>query len=591
MSSEEPRGAGRADGRPGGRRQGRAGAASGAPGSLERLRGQAAWFINLRWQAVAISATLAVLACLVLRALPASLLPALLACVLALGLANAGFARLAARGADPYRLVVVQVVVDLALLTALLHFSGGVENPLFLAYVLHVIIAGILLRRGTVYALTGLSCALFGLLALAELRHWLPHYTLRVFPHRLQGAHVVHAAHDPVFVAGQFASFSAILFLTAYLTTLVSERLRRSETGLARAAAEATAERRRLEEVLEAVGAGLILLSGDLRVVWFNDRMREWFGLGEAQMGRPCTPEGWGETAACQVFCRAARRAASSGAHHEEFAIEAGGRKRHFSVTTSIRLDGSGRAIQVAELVQDITARKLNEAQVLHATKMAALGTLATGIAHEIGNPLSSLSTRLCLLENRKEPAFVDESVRLLQAQIGRIERIVRGVARFGRPANEDWTACDIGRVLGEVVGLLRLDRRAGRIEIRLDVSPGLPPVMGVKDQLVQLFLNLGINALEAMPGGGRLRFHCAAGEEEVNVRVEDSGPGISEEVRARLFSPFFTTKKDGCGLGLSISASIVHAHGGRIEVECWPGQGAAFSVSLPAAHPHPAPA
>lgn len=522
------------------------------------------------------------LVCLVTDSLSVKLLPYLLGCVLALAAANGVFLFLCRRRVNPYRLIVLQVVIDLMLLTALLHFSGGIENPLFALYALHVIIAGILLRRATAFSLTALSCALLALLGIAELRHWLPHYTFKLFPHGGDGGIITHASHEPTFVAGQVMSFSVVLFLTAYLTALISERLRQSEKHLERAAAEAHIARRRLESVVEAVGAGLILVSNDLHVLWFNQRMRDWFGLTDEYLGISCSSSGWCESAAGEAIYRAACQTRTPHSRHEEFAVELNGGRHYFSITTAPLFDEQGAVVQHAELVQDITGRKVAEAQMLHAAKMAALGTLAAGITHEIGNPLSSLSTRLRLLENRREPAFVGESVRHLKSQIDRIQRIVQGVSQFGRPGSEEWLLCDVSRILEEVLGLLRLDRRAKRVDLKLETSARPPLVMGVKDQLVQVFLNLGINALEAMAEKGWLSFRSTSDGRTVRVSVEDSGPGISEVVRDKLFSPFFSTKKDGAGLGLSISASIVNAHGGQIQVESPPGCGAIFTVTLP---------
>lgn len=224
---------------------------------------------------------------------------------------------------------------------------------------------------------------------------------------------------------------------------------------------------------------------------------------------------------------------------------------------------------------------------MLHSEKMALLGRMAAGIVHEIGNPLSSLSARLRLLERRREEEFVAESVRLLQGQIDRIQRIVRGVSQFTRSPKEAWAPCRVDEIMAEALEILRMDRKASGIRIEVDPGPGLPETVGVPDRLAQVFLNIGLNALEAMARGGQLSVRLAHRNGEIAVSFSDTGEGMPPEVRERIFDPFFTTKADGSGLGLFISYSIVNAHGGRIEVESRRGEGTTFTVFLPVRGAH----
>jgi signal transduction histidine kinase len=240
--------------------------------------------------------------------------------------------------------------------------------------------------------------------------------------------------------------------------------------------------------------------------------------------------------------------------------------------------------VQVVELVEDITARKALETQALHAGKLSVLGRMAAGVAHEIGNPLSSLTARLELMERRDDPSFARESLTVLRGQIARISRIVHGISHFARPRHQEWERWEINGVVGEALELLRVDRRARRIEFRERLAVPSPRVRGVRDQIVQVCLNLLLNAVEASPDGAVVEIETVQRDGDVVLAVEDQGNGVTPEVRAHLFEPFFTTKPEGTGLGLSISYAMVHAHNGRIEVSSDPGKGARFAVHLPAA-------
>lgn len=546
----------------------------------ERLRQHAVWFVNLRWVATVAALTLVFMAGPIARILPQEeTFASLLTCVSLLACSNLFFAFWSRQAKNLYRVVVCQIVSDLIILTALLHFSGGMENPLFILYILHVILSGILLTKQASYTLTLVTCGLVSFLALGELFGLLSHYTLLVFPHL---AMVGHAAYDPLYVSGRLVPFIGILLLTAYFTTLIMDGLRKGEKRLVEMVSVAAAERYKLKSVVDGVGAGMILLDRDLKIQWSNPKIQEWFGWEGNLAGQTCRLVNVGRETPC-ADCPGVQTVQTGKVREAEFAISGrDGRKRFCHVTSSPVRDDQDNITQVVELVQDITARKALEAEMLHAGKMAALGRMAAGIAHEIGNPLSSLSLRLRLMELRRDEAFVAESLRLLQAQIERISRIVHGVSQFARQPREGWTLCQLNDILQEVLNVVQLDRRAKRSRIELSLAEDLPETVGTRDRLAQVFLNIALNAVEAMEQGGVLKVETSLQNGEIHVAFSDTGPGLSEEARANLFSQFFTTKEKGTGLGLSISYSIIHAHGGRIEVESEVKRGTTFTIIFP---------
>lgn len=548
-------------------------------GRQERQTEHLLWFVRMRWAAIGFTLALIVIVIPLTAMLSADYLPALLLWWAVLVAANVVFMLRTRVARQFHREIVIQIAVDLIVLTGLLNASGGLENPLSAAYLFHVIIAAILLPRRLAAAVAIAAGAALSFLALGELTHVLHHATIQLFPHGPGAGHPsVHAAHDPAFVAGRVVSMVGILMLTSWFTMLITERLRESESHLEAAADRATMERRRLESVIDAAGLGIVIGGSDLAVQWFNERVAEWMGWSREIIGTPLPHEhGEGTCPACL-----ASETVASGQEKSAEVCRRGGGRIHRWVVSPVH-DSDGAVAQVVAVVDDITERKALEAEALHASRLSVLGQLAAGIAHEIGNPLSSLNARLLLMKRSNDGAFVRDSVDVLQAQIDRIGSIVRGVSHLARNRREGWAPVDVNRVVAEAASLVRLDASAASVRFEELLQESLPRVSGVRDQLLQVLINLLLNGVEAMPGGGTLRASTTVRDGRVLIAVRDTGPGIPDEVRARLFEPFVTTKSEGTGLGLSICYSLVNAHGGSITAESDPGRGSCFTIDLPA--------
>lgn len=545
------------------------------------------WFIQMRWVAAGFALALIVIAVQLTGILSAAHLPQLLIFWGILVVANFLFLHALQRGFDFDKQVIAQSVVDLLVLTGMLNASGGIENPLSMAYLFHVIIASILLPKRKAIGVAVFGSAIFSFLAFGELFNILPHSTTLLFPHTYEGhgatLHIHHAAHEPVFVVGRALSFLGVMLLTAYFTTLVTERLRESEADLEASARKAILEQRRLEGVIDAAGLGMVIIGSGGTVEWVNARLVAWLEWPDAVIGS-ISPHDHDGSSGC-VACAATRTLATAEQSEIEMALPAkSGRLRYFRSVVSPVRDADGHVVQAVAVVEEVTARKALEAEALHSGRLAVLGQLAAGIAHEIGNPLSSLQARLQLMKRRKDAGFQHDSLEVLQNQIDRIGRIVRNVSHLSQRAHENWVTIDLNHVVGEAVALVKLDARAANVRFTERLQEGLAPVRGVRDQLLQVTLNLLLNAIEAMPSGGTLEVATFVENQRVNTAVTDSGPGIEEGVRQRLFQPFFTTKPEGTGLGLSISYSLVHAHGGSINVSSQPGRGSCFTIDLPVA-------
>ena len=220
--------------------------------------------------------------------------------------------------------------------------------------------------------------------------------------------------------------------------------------------------------------------------------------------------------------------------------------------------------------------------QLLHAERLATIGTLASGVAHEINNPATSiLLDAERILEENPDDSEVRGIAEGIVKQVERIRRITRNLLLFSRQSGFEPREVDLNRVIEDALEMLRPKLKKVKVEKRLD---NLPPIYGDPAQLQQVFVNLILNAAQAMPDGGRLILETKAGSGEVITRVSDTGVGIPGEHLNRIFNPFFTTKRpgEGTGLGLSICLGIVERHKGKIEVESRVGEGTTFTLRLP---------
>jgi len=222
--------------------------------------------------------------------------------------------------------------------------------------------------------------------------------------------------------------------------------------------------------------------------------------------------------------------------------------------------------------------------RMARADRFAAVGEVATGLAHEIKNPLAGLSGALELLaEDLASHPRHAEVVGEMRHQVQRLTNTMESLLSFARPPKARLRATDVNGTLEKVLFLVRQQCRGTQVEVEARLAPGLPEVLADPSQLEQVFLNLCINAVQAMSGGpGLVRVGTRLGEAGlVVVEVSDSGPGIPPDLREQLFKPFFTTKREGNGLGLAISARIVAEHGGHIGYRCPPEGGTIFAVTL----------
>ena len=249
--------------------------------------------------------------------------------------------------------------------------------------------------------------------------------------------------------------------------------------------------------------------------------------------------------------------------------------------------DDSGEIIGFRGVGRDVTEHRRMQEQLMLTDRLASIGQLTSGIAHELNNPLTGVIGFSDLLLRRDLPADIKEDLETVNREAKRTSTVVKGLLAFARQQEIEKTPLDINCTIEEVLRLRSYEQRVNNIEVDTRFAPDLPEISGNGAQLQQVFMNIIINAEHAMLGAharGRLSIVTEWVGETVRVSITDDGPGITASDMKRLFNPFFTTKEvgKGTGLGLSISHGIVTDHGGSIYAESEPGKGAMFVVELP---------
>ncbi len=258
------------------------------------------------------------------------------------------------------------------------------------------------------------------------------------------------------------------------------------------------------------------------------------------------------------------------------------------SFSSTILRDHQGKKIGALLTIQDLTEVKELEGKVRRADKLSALATMAAGMAHEIKNPLSSMKVLSQLLPRKFDDAAYRKKLQeILPREINRIDRIVESLLGFARATALTFEKTDVNEILEDNLKYFKDQAEAAEVKVITRYSD-LPEIEVDKGQISQVFSNLILNAIQAMPDGGELRIETMPGKKvddlvkNVKIRIADTGHGIPEETVKKLFDPFFTTKYGGTGLGLTITHSIVDGHKGYIDVESKPGKGTVFTITLP---------
>ena len=348
-----------------------------------------------------------------------------------------------------------------------------------------------------------------------------------------------------------------------------------------------------LRDILQSLGSGVVVVDTEGRITLFNRASAVILGWSERDaVGRPCV-EVLGDGAADLLDTLDSGRSVVGG---ERTLLTADGRKLPVCLNTSRLHNTKGEAIGAVESFEDISRLQELSRQASRVGTLTALGEMAATVAHEIRNPLGGIGGFAGLLE--RDLDVEDPRRRLVKKIIGGVSglnRIVSDLLNYTRPVQLNLRPADFVQVVEDATGFFEIDAgaRMDAVDIRRAYAAQEIPCRVDPEQIQQIVLNLLHNAVQAMPGGGRLEIGLCEADAAHDTRTElcascvalsvsDTGIGMSEEIRSKLFRPFFTTKEDGNGLGLATSRKVIEAHGGDILVESAPGEGATFIIYIP---------
>ncbi|MCB9764858.1 MAG: hypothetical protein H6739_34095 [Alphaproteobacteria bacterium] len=456
-------------------------------------------------------------------------------------------------GSNLPRLAFMQVAADGVIITALVLETGGANSLFASLYVLSVVASAYLMdRRGTLVT-ASIYASLVGLIGIA------------------QGLDVIRITSE----TGDLAALTTGtllkvfgFFLAAVLAGRLTEELQETGQELERQAAQTHALQQELAQVVQVIRSGLALIGPDGRLRVANPTALELFpGLHQRPVAQVIPDyesphDGLWEVSLPRL------------SNEDE--------PRNILLARS-QLEDGGSVLTM----EDVTRLRQMEREVRSAERFSAVGRFAAGIAHEVRNPLTSLSGAVQMLE------VSDQDLPLRRIILGEVERINRLVSNFietSEPRPPNLRQTDIGALLTDVAEAFRRDPRyADQVDIAMELAP-LETLLVDPDQLRQVLWNLLLNAAQAMPEGGTVELRLEDATDYVRINVRDQGVGIPDGELSQVFDPFYSKRAGGTGLGLATVDRVVRAHGGRIRVESAPGVGTKFVIWLPKEMPPPDP-
>jgi two-component system sensor histidine kinase PilS (NtrC family) len=468
----------------------------------------------------------------------------------------------------------IQLTGDLLVETMLVYFTGALDSPFSFLYLVSIIAASMMLyRRGGLFAASGAvilygalgDLILYGLIPLPEQSWIVPTAwtTSRLYLN----------------IATNFAGFYA----TALLTSYIAEKLQKTSEELDANRLNLAALRALNQNVVESIPSGLITLSPEGIVSFINPAGCQILrSVSHVLIGRHLSELGFFRPAEWEEARRTLTSEPVVRVEKNNFRVADEDRSLGYAVTPLSSLEGIASGYTL--IFQDLTDMKKLEAELRLKDRMAAVGELSAGIAHEIRNPLAAIAGSVQVL--KKSNALSPQEQRLMSIILKESERLNKSIAdflRFVKPQEKRSAEFDIAASLSETLDLLtnspelRPDHRIER-----QIAPPSFTLVGDADQIRQVFWNIARNAFQAMPLGGLLRVSTEVATETYRILFSDSGRGMSEIDQRRLFQPFRTSFPSGTGLGMAISYRIVQEHGGEIDVASRPGMGTMITVSLP---------
>lgn len=344
--------------------------------------------------------------------------------------------------------------------------------------------------------------------------------------------------------------------------------------------------KKNLQAIFDSIGDGVSVIDRDYRLVRVNQGILKIYNKRDFSnlLGRKCFAEYYQSESICEN-CPAQKTFEDGKPHHITKIRHQDKGRVVLDISTFPIKDDRGEVVQVIKYIKDVTATIKLEDQLLYQERLAGVGELAAGIAHEIRNPLGNITAaaQFCL-DKYKIHQMARKHLKIILRNAENANKIVKDLLDFARPTEISFKLGHISEVISSACNLVKARCSRQRVRLTRRCSRQLPQVLLDEKQLEAAFLNFILNALEAMPNGGRLTITAYPDSQnnEVEVRFSDTGEGISEEKLNEIFTPFFTTKEEGVGLGLCLAHQVISYHKGKINIKSKVGQGTEVKVMLP---------
>lgn len=505
--------------------------------------------------------------------LPDELMPgrnqAVLAISLAIVVLSSVVLLLSRPSARPQQLAWLIALLDLVIVTAVVASTGGARSMFAFLYVMLVTAACVTLSRTGGLTIAAIASCLYTALVFGR----------TVFP--VTALFEVPEESTALEILTMFAN-AATFLVVAIVAGGFAERFRSTR-------AELEAQRKNLENleafkdlVFESVGTGLIAIDRDQVITAFNRTAATITGVAvERAIGRSWQAV-FGDVVSFPVIEAGVDAGHGAGTRHELTLPRAHGRGTPVRMTFSALVDGAGDRLGLICACEDLSAIRAMEDRLRHADRLATLGRMSANIAHEIRNPLASLTGAIEVLASQGPTGELRERLaNIVLKESARLNAILRDFLEYARPAPLARAPVNVCETIDEVLVLLEHRATPGALKVLRELPPTLMWEVDPQ-QFRQAVWNLCLNAVQAMPDGGELRVTARTVDESLVVCIEDSGHGIGGSDVAHVFEPFFSTKPGGSGLGLALVHRILKDHGGEVDVESTAGGGSTFTLRIP---------
>ncbi|NOR64873.1 MAG: PAS domain S-box protein, partial [Candidatus Scalindua sp.] len=466
----------------------------------------------------------------------------------------------------------IQIMSDHFFLVCLIYFAGGIENPFIFYFLFHAIIGGIFLEKKYSYLQALFATSLFALLLLLEYYSVVPHQPLQTFS---AFKYSDELWHSEVYILCVFFALASTIFISVYFVTSIMDRLRKGRDNVMF----------EIKSTLENMAEGVIVISPNDKVTMCNREIEKaWKVKREEILNKSVKDDQvpYIGGIASKITERFRKRIETS--HHQEIKTQNG----FLYNTYSAIIDPSGKYWGTVLTSHDISERKKLEQQLLHSERLATIGEMSAKVAHEIRNPLSSISLNTELLydeissDNGAKKNYAENLIQSILNEVDTLTEMSDEYLRYARLPRLETKPASINDVLIELSKFFNKERLQRGIALKEHYAPDLPLILLDINQIKQAFLNILKNSFEAMPDGGKISISTRLKDNNIVVSITDTGSGINKEDVQRVFDPFYSAKVNGTGLGLALTMKTVEGHRGEIICKSTIDKGTTMVIIFP---------